>query len=112
MTGVFREKSATTISNRHELRSFHRTMLIVPFGNGFCIKNDMLHVNNLTQAQVKTAFKPIETVPVTAGPVQPPVVPTPLQPAIPDEATKLKMIESMAQLSNMNVEWSRKYVKF
>lgn len=110
MTGVFREKSSSSSNGRHELRSFHRTMVIVPFGSGFCIKNDMLHVNNLTMAQVKTAFKPIESVPVTAGPVQAPIVPTPLQPALPDEATKLQMINAMAQLSKMNMEWSRKYV--
>lgn len=87
-------------------------MVIVPVGGGFCIKNDMLHVTNLTMAQVKTAFKPIAPVPITTGPSQPPVVPTPtsaLNTSLPpDENTKLQMVEAMAQHSQMNLEWSRK----
>lgn len=49
---------------------------------------------------------------MTTGPVQPPVVPTPtsaLNTSLPpDDATKLQMIEAMAQHSQMNLEWSRK----
>lgn len=112
MTGIFREKQSGPTVLRNDLRSFHRSMVIVPVGNGLCIKNDILHVNQLTNAQVKTAFKPIAPVPVTTGPVQAPVVPTPTsalnnsQPL--NDATKLQMIEAMAQLSQMNLEWSRK----
>lgn len=68
----------------------------------------------MTLAQVRTAFKPIAPVPlsVATGPVQPPVVPTPtnaLNTSLPpDDATKIQMIEAMAQLSRMNLEWSRK----
>lgn len=97
------------------LRSFHRSLVIVPNGNGFCIKNDMLHVNTLTAAQVKTAFKPIAPAPVTTGPIQQPIVPTPTQAiptasvtAPPDDSTKLQMIQAMSQHSQMNVEWSKK----
>lgn len=105
VTGVFREKQ--TPQGRDKLRSFHRTLIIVKCGSGYCIKNDMLHINNLTMAQVKTAFKPIDSVPVTVGSVQAPVVPTPVQPTI-DEATKLQMVQAMAQHSQMNLEWSRR----
>ncbi|XP_031626575.1 nuclear RNA export factor 1 [Contarinia nasturtii] len=112
VTGIFREKQSSSVSVRHDLRSFHRTMIIVPINGGFCIKNDILHITNLTMAQVKTAFKPIAPVPVTTGPSQPPVVPTPtsaLNTSLPpDENTKLQMIEAMAQHSQMNLEWSRK----
>lgn len=113
VTGVFREKPSGTTTIRNDLRSFHRSLVIVPQGGGFCIKNDMLHVTQLTMAQIKTAFKPIAPVPtVSTGP--PPVVPTPtsaLNTSLPpDDATKLQMIEAMSQLSQMNVEWSRKYV--
>lgn len=60
-------------------------------------------------AQLKTAFKPIEPVPVTSNPVQAPLqAPTPL-PATLDDATKLQMIEALSQQSQMNIEWSRKY---
>lgn len=108
VTGVFREKQSGSANLRNDLRSFHRTIVIVPYGSGFCIKNDMLHVNTLTMAQVKTAFKPIDSVPVTAGNVQTPIAPTPLQPALPDEITKAQMIDAFAQASKMNHEWSRK----
>lgn len=112
VTGIFREKQSGTVTIRNDLRSFHRTLVIVPVGGGFCIKNDMLHINQLTMAQVKTAFKPIAPAPVTTGPVQQPVVPTPtnaLNTSLPpDDATKLQMIEAMAQQSQMNLEWSRK----
>lgn len=112
VTGIFREKPSGTATIRNDLRAFHRSLVIVPVGSGFCIKNDMLHVTQLTMAQVKTAFKPIAPAPVTTGPVQPPVVPTPtsaLNTSLPpDDATKLQMIEAMAQHSQMNLEWSRK----
>ena len=114
VTGIFREKQSGTTTIRNDLRSFHRSLVIVPMGGGFCIKNDILHVTQLTMAQVKSAFKPIAPVPVTTGPVQPPIQPTPtsaLNTSLPpDDATKLQMIGAMAQLSQMNTEWSRKYV--
>lgn len=113
VTGIFREKPSGSSSSRNDLRSFHRSLVIVPQGGGFCIKNDILHVTQLTMAQVKTAFKPIAPVPVTTGPVQPPVVPTPTSALntsqTPDDATKMQMIEAMAQQSQMNLEWSRRY---
>lgn len=112
VTGIFREKQSGSTTLRNDLRSFHRSLVIVPVGGGFCIKNDILHVNQLTMAQVKTAFKPIAPVPVTTGPVQAPVVPTPTSALNtnlpPDDTTKLQMIEAMAQHSQMNIEWSRK----
>lgn len=114
VTGIFREKQTGSTTTRNDLRSFHRSLVIVPMGGGFCIKNDILHVTQLTMAQVKTAFKPIAPVPVTTGPIQPPVVPTPTSALnisqTPDDSTKMQMIEAMAQHSQMNVEWSRKYV--
>lgn len=63
-------------------------------------------------AQTRTAFKPIAPVPVTTGPVQAPIVPTPTSAFAtvtpPDDTTKLQMIQAMSQLSQMNVEWSKK----
>lgn len=111
VTGVFREKQIGSASERRVLRSFHRTMVIVRFGSGFCIKNDMLHVNNLTFAQLKTAFKPIEPAPVTSSQVQAPIqTPTPLPAnvAVPDDMTKLQMIDALSQQTQMNIEWSKK----
>lgn len=113
VTGIFREKQmASTSRSEPLLRSFHRSLVITKkVGGGFCIINDMLHVNNLTMAQVKTAFKPIAPVPVTTGPVQAPVVPTPTSalaaPTALDDTTKLRMIQEMANGSQMNLEWSK-----
>lgn len=113
VTGIFREKSPNA-SARSEplLRSFHRSLVITPkITGGYCIINDMLHVSILTQAQMRTAFKPIAPVPVTTGPVQAPIVPTPT-PALAaatsvDDTTKLHMIQEMANGSQMNLEWSK-----
>lgn len=115
ITGVFREKNTGLVSERYTLRSFHRTMFIVRFGAGFCIKNDMLHVNNATSAQLKaTQFKPIEAVPVPSNQVAAPIqAPTPLPanaPAVPDESTKFQMIAALSQQTQMNKEWSQQYV--
>lgn len=116
VTGIFREKqTASTSRSEPLLRSFHRSLVITKkIGGGFCIINDMLHVNNLTMAQLKTAFKPIAPVPVTTGPVQAPIVPTPTSalatPESLDDTTKLRMIQEMANGSQMNLEWSKLYV--
>lgn len=114
VTGVFREKNTGLVSERHTLRSFHRTMFIVRFGAGFCIKNDMLHVNIATSAQLRsTQFKPIEAVPVpsnqVAAPIQAPT-PLPANALMPDESTKIQMIAALAQQTLMNNEWSQQYV--
>lgn len=63
VTGVFKEKSKSISTN---LRSFQKAMTIVPSGSGFCIKNEMLHISNVTVAQVKTAFKPTTVVPAVS----------------------------------------------
>lgn len=74
----------------------------------------MLHINTLTAAQVRTAFKPLEPVAISTPvvPAQPiPVVATalPAQNVIPpDDATKLQMVEAMVNCSQMNVEWSKR----
>lgn len=118
VTGVFKER--TSNENNLLLRSFQRTLIIVPSGSGFCIRNEMLHINNATYTQEKKAFKPLlPSVPVP----QPVVTSSPAQtiphPALPststvglDEQTKIQMVQAMSQQSNMNIEWSTKYVYF
>lgn len=71
----------------------------------------MLHVNTLTLAQVRTAFKPLAA--AIANPTvvnQTPAVaaPMPGQSAVPDDATKMRMIQEMSNRSQMNLEWSQK----
>lgn len=106
VTGTYRERSKPT----ENICSFQRILVIVPSGSGFCIKNEMLHINNATMAQIKTAFK--STTNLTPAPTQPPSIPTATPstsaPSSTDDATKLQMVQLMSQRSNMNLEWSEK----
>lgn len=103
VSGVFREK---TKRGSDGLRSFQKALVIVPSGSGFCIKNEMLHITNVTIHQIRTAFKPPVTIAATTVPV--PTVAATTSTLGPDDATKLQMINAMSQHSNMNLEWSRK----
>lgn len=109
VTGVFREKrQGSTVTN---LRSFQRTLVVVPSGSGFCIRNEMLNINNPTPQQVEKAFKgplaaasaPSTPVVVAGGAA---VVQSPV--AVIDDSVKLQMVQAMSASSGMNVEWSRK----
>lgn len=108
VTGVFKEKKKNSTINY--LRSFQRTMVVVPSGSGFCIRNEMININNPTPSQIDKAFKgplaaasapstPVVAVPGAVGVTSPVVV---------DDNTKLQMVQAMAANSNMNLEWSRK----
>lgn len=107
VTGVYRERSKPT----ENICSFQRILVIVPSGSGFCIKNEMLHINNATMAQIKTAFK--SNAQANSAPIPPPstaptTAPSTSAPSSTDDATKLQMIQLMSQRSNMNFEWSEK----
>lgn len=127
VAGVFKELSTTSEGAIPELRFFQRQFIVVPTGSGFCIRNEMIFISNPTQLQSKTAFKPAAAQPAAvvspaapvgisaAVPIQ--AVPstsqattsTSINPGgLPDEATKMQMIQAMSTQSNMNIEWSRK----
>lgn len=116
VTGVFREKPKT---GAPLLRSFQKALTIVPSGSGFCIKNELLHISYCTIHQIKASFKPavapaIAGAAAAAGAAAPVVANGGMAPAtavvaaVPDEATKWQMVQTMSQHSNMNLEWSRK----
>lgn len=109
VTGMFKEKQVSSVN--HPLRSFQRSLVIVPSGSGFCIRNEMLHITNVTQAQEKNAFKaPLITTTTTSVPA-PIVASSSVVPDIGsnDETTRrLQMIQTMSAHSNMNLEWSKK----
>lgn len=106
VTGLFKERSADPKSEH--ARIFQKTLVIVPNNGGFCIKNEMLHINNATPAQARNSFKaPAPQVTPPTAPSTSVQQPTPVAGA-PDDATKMKMIQAMCQQSNMNIEWSRK----
>lgn len=105
VTGVFREKKKN--STLTLLRSFQRTLVVVPSGSGFCIRNEMLTLNNATPSQLEKAFKgPLEAANVPATQMVPVAVVQ--APGIIDDNTKMQMVQAMATSSNMNMEWSRK----
>ncbi len=110
VTGVYRERSKPT----ENICSFQRILVIVPSGSGFCIKNEMLHVNNATMVQIKTAFKApsnVQSLPVATPSIAPNATvasTSAVQPSSTDDATKLQMVQLMSQRSNMNLEWSEK----
>lgn len=108
VTGLFKERSTNPTSEY--ARIFQKTMVIVPNNGGFCIKNEMLHINNASQGQSRNAFKApvVSSQPMTSQQALP-TTPIQHQPtAGPDDATKMQMIQAMCQQSSMNVEWSRK----
>lgn len=109
------EPSSSSRHSEQLLRSFHRSLVIVPIGSGFCIKNDMLHINTLTMAQVRTAFKtpmpqptPVTSTITSAVPPVQPIAATIANSSVPDDATKLQMIQAISHLTLMNMEWSKK----
>lgn len=90
------------------IRSFFRTLVIVPNGSGFCIANEVMHVSNATSEQARM-FKATRVPVVPAAPIAP-VVPAPevsLNNSI-DDSMKQQMVEAMATRSGMNIEWSSK----
>ncbi|XP_055608139.1 nuclear RNA export factor 1-like [Uranotaenia lowii] len=115
VTGVFKERKPAVINEPY--RSFQRSLVIVPSGGGFCIRNEMIHINNATRRQEENAFKDpdmngFQQPAVAPSTAQAPVAAAPIPPAVsgggPDDNTKLMMIQAIATMSNMNVEWSRK----
>lgn len=103
VTGVFRETSGS-----QPLRSFQRTLIIVPANGGFCIRNEMVHINNVTTAQERTAFKAPISATVTPPAVIAQQVATPSTSTGIDEAAKMQLIQTMSQQSGMNLGWSKK----
>ncbi|KAK9883572.1 hypothetical protein WA026_001749 [Henosepilachna vigintioctopunctata] len=113
--GMFKEMKS---GHKHSpIRSFSRTLIIIPAGNGYCICNEELHITNATEDQIK-AFKSTPMPPPPAVIVTPPQVSiqnvsvpnTPLIPEVNgiDDLTKQRMVEALSVQSGMNLEWSTK----
>lgn len=109
VTGVFRETAGS-----QPLRSFQRTLIIVPANGGFCIRNEMVHINNVTTTQERTSFKPPTVASGVASSVAVAPVATIAQQVTPststgiDEPAKMQLIQQMSIQSGMNLGWSRK----
>lgn len=103
VTGLFKERHSDP--KLEFVRVFQKNLVIVPNNGGFCIRNELLHINNSSPSQARNAFK-TSAIPQPAA-VSVPAVPAQL-PIQPDDATKARMVEAMSQQSNMNLDWSRK----
>lgn len=110
VTGLFKERRPD--KNAEYVRSFQRSLVIVPNNNGFCIRNELLHINNASVLQEKCFMNPAQ-LNANQMPVQPNMLPTNSMaagpvPGAPNDVLKMQMVQAMSQHSNMNIDWSRK----
>lgn len=104
ITGYFQE-----LDNKEEpIRHFNRTFIIVPEGEGYCIRNEQLHISQPPEAQLKQLHQLSnqQTQPVTPalGSVE---VAKPMATELSDDI-KQQMTMTLSQQTNMNLEWSLK----
>ncbi|KAG7199785.1 hypothetical protein KM043_000448 [Ampulex compressa] len=107
VTGLFKELDGKEQASRY----FNRTFIIVPEGNGYCIRNEQLHIRHPTEAQQKylaansaeTQTVAPESVPQTSSAPAPKAVAPQLT-----EDVKQRMTLTLSQQTNMNMEWSLK----
>uniref|UniRef100_A0A182QK83 NTF2 domain-containing protein n=1 Tax=Anopheles farauti TaxID=69004 RepID=A0A182QK83_9DIPT len=113
VTGVFKERKENI--NAEVVRSFQRSLVIVPSAGGFCIRNETVHITGATRLQENKCFKPLTGIgaaPVVVAPAAAPVGMVPVAGAdttnLVDDNTKLQMIQALAVQTNMNAEWSKR----
>uniref|UniRef100_A0A336LAD5 CSON002539 protein n=1 Tax=Culicoides sonorensis TaxID=179676 RepID=A0A336LAD5_CULSO len=104
VTGLFKEKKAT--GSTEVVRSFQRSLIIVPSGSGFCIKNEVMHINVATNRQEKMIFN--APAPQVLQPV-PEVTSQPIAASMNDD-TKQNMIVAM-KLNKQNKIPAEAFVK-
>lgn len=122
ITGYFQELERG--SNKEEpIRYFNRTFIIVPEGNGYCIRNEQLHISQPSEAHLKQLIQQLNSQPSQAQApallVGPQVQSTEMSTAMPTQARPLtrpepsedikqQMTMTLSQQTNMNLEWSLK----
>uniref|UniRef100_A0A182NMU6 NTF2 domain-containing protein n=1 Tax=Anopheles dirus TaxID=7168 RepID=A0A182NMU6_9DIPT len=111
VTGVFKERKENI--NAELVRSFQRSLVIVPSAGGFCIRNETVHVTSATRLQENNCFKPLTGLGAAASVSTAAAAPSGTVPPVgstnlPDDNTKLQMIQALAVQTNMNAEWSKR----
>lgn len=108
VTGLFKERNPDP--KAEYARIFQKSLVIVPNNGGFCIKNELLHINNASPSQARNAFKMPPPSTSTSSPVTPSnsIQSPSTSTGAPDDSTKLQMIQAISQQTNMNMEWSKK----
>ncbi|XP_011862367.1 PREDICTED: nuclear RNA export factor 1-like, partial [Vollenhovia emeryi] len=104
ITGYFQE-----LDKDEPIRYFNRTFIIVPEGEGYCIRNEQLHISQPSEAQLKQLHQQLnqlrsqpQTVPLETSEVV-----KPMTTELSDEI-KQQMTVTLSQQTNMNLEWSLK----
>ncbi|XP_011701217.1 PREDICTED: nuclear RNA export factor 1-like [Wasmannia auropunctata] len=108
ITGYFQE-----LDNKDEpIRYFNRTFIIVPEGEGYCIRNEQLHISQPPEALMKQLHQQLSQ--LNSQPTQPE---TPAlgsaevaKSVVPELSNDIKqqMTVTLSQQTNMNLEWSLK----
>lgn len=108
ITGYFQE-----LDNKDEpIRYFNRTFVIVPEGEGYCIRNEQLHISQPPEAQLKQLHQQLSQLsnqqPQLATPALGSIEEAkPMATELSDDI-KQQMTMTLSQQTNMNLEWSLK----
>ncbi|KAL3274634.1 hypothetical protein HHI36_016014 [Cryptolaemus montrouzieri] len=111
VSGMFKELE--TSHKRPPIRSFLRTLVIVPSGSGYCICNEELHISNATEEQVKVFMSVSMLTPIEAG-TSVSLISTESDSSEAsssrdvDNETKNQMVAALSMHSGMNLQWSMK----
>ena len=107
ITGYFQQ-----LDNREELiRYFNRTFIIVPEGEGYCIRNEQLHISQPSEAQLKELRQQLNQLNIQIQPETETLSSTEVAKPAPTELNdevKKQMTLMLSQQTNMNLEWSLK----
>ncbi|KAL6254293.1 hypothetical protein P5V15_014908 [Pogonomyrmex californicus] len=112
LTGYFQE-----LNNRDEpIRHFNRTFMIVPEGDGYCIRNEQLHISQPPEAQLKQLRQQLNQQLNNQQTQQTPAVEVGEVAGVamtmePSEEIKQQMTVTLSQQTTMNLEWSLKCLR-
>jgi len=111
ITGYFQEID----KKEGPFRYFNRTFIIVPEGEGYCIRNEQLHISQPPEAQLKQLHQlsQLNSQPQIQPQIQSetPAIGTTVTKSIATELSndiKQQMTVTLSQQTNMNLEWSLK----
>lgn len=103
ITGYFQE-----LDKKDEpIRRFNRTFIIVPKGEGCCIKNEQLHISQPPEAQLKQLHQQLNQQTEKTSALGTEAVAKPIVTELSNDV-KQQMTVTLSQQTNMNLEWSLK----
>ncbi|XP_071514472.1 nuclear RNA export factor 1-like [Panulirus ornatus] len=104
LSGVFRQ-----LTDRNPpIRSFTRTLTIIPEGTGYCICNEQMHLTTATVDQVKKAFKtPVANIPQSNQQIQTAVENVPVVAQGVLQPVQEAMIAKFSEISGMLPQYSQ-----